>query len=60
MRRLCVLLGVLLLVPGCASESARRQWDEALRDLRGDNMQMRGGAPAVQNGQDRPPTSPRD
>lgn len=41
MRRICVLLIVLALV-GCASNGKPHWYDEALKDARGDNMQMRG------------------
>jgi hypothetical protein len=41
MKRLWVLLCALLVLAGCASDSDRKQWDEALKDLRGDNMKMR-------------------
>ena len=56
MTRLCVLLGVmlcalaLLLGAGCA-EADRAQWDEAMRDARGDNMKMRyGGGESLDRG----------
>jgi hypothetical protein len=41
MRRICVLLVVLFLA-GCASDGKPHWYDEALKDARGDNMQMRG------------------
>jgi hypothetical protein len=41
MLRLCVLLGALLFLSGCASEADRAQWNEAWRDFNGDNMKMR-------------------
>jgi hypothetical protein len=40
MKRLCVLVCALLFGVGCASDSDRAKWDEALKDLRGDNMRM--------------------
>jgi hypothetical protein len=44
MRRLRLLaLGLfaaLLFGAGCFSDANRRQWGEALKDLRGDNMEM--------------------
>jgi hypothetical protein len=44
MRRLYAVafaLGVgLCLGTGCASDADRKQWAEALKDLRGDNMEM--------------------
>jgi hypothetical protein len=44
MKRLCFLciLCILLLGAGCASEGGKSQWDEFMKDLRGDNMKMRG------------------
>jgi hypothetical protein len=39
MRRRAGWLMLLLLLSGCAGESAL--WDPALHDLRGDNQQMR-------------------
>jgi hypothetical protein len=39
MLRLCVLM-FLLLLAGCTAED-QRQWNDAMRDLRGDNMEMR-------------------
>ena len=41
MMRLCVLLCTLLFGFGCASGGDNAMWDNALKDLRGDNMQMR-------------------
>ena len=43
MKRLCVLLCALLFGFGCATGSDEAMWDGALKDLRGDNMQMRSG-----------------
>jgi hypothetical protein len=40
MKRLGVLLCALLLASGCAGDG--HQWDDFWKDLRGDNMQMRG------------------
>lgn len=43
MKCLCLLgLIVLLFISGCASDSAKGQWEEFRKDLRGDNMKMRG------------------
>jgi hypothetical protein len=43
MRRLCLILFTVCLLltagPGCTAED-KRQWREALSDLRGDNMEM--------------------
>jgi hypothetical protein len=45
MKRLCLLflLAALLGASGCATEETRAQWQEALKDLRGDNMKMSDG-----------------
>jgi hypothetical protein len=34
------LLAALVFGAGCLTEADRRQWGEALKDLRGDNMEM--------------------
>jgi hypothetical protein len=47
MRHSCILLGVLALCVGCTSVSDRAQWEEAMRDLRGENMQMGGKSSAM-------------
>jgi len=44
-RRLLFLLG-LVVSAGCVTPDDRREWAEAMRDLRGDNMRLRSG-PAV-------------
>jgi hypothetical protein len=61
MKRLCVLLG-LAAGAGCVSEADRRQWDDAVRDLRGDNMRMRADGPAANGVADlpAPQLKPRD
>jgi hypothetical protein len=41
MRRLRLLALALFLGFGCATESDKAQWNEALEDWRGDNMKMR-------------------
>ena len=41
MLRICLLLAGLVLCAGCATEGRKSPFDEALKDLRGDNMQMR-------------------
>ena len=46
MMRLCILLAVLTTCVGCASPDDRAQWEEFKKDLRGDNMQMRGNFPS--------------
>jgi hypothetical protein len=43
MRRLCALLGAALCCAGCAAEGGPGFFDAALKDLRGDNMEMRSG-----------------
>jgi hypothetical protein len=47
MRRSYVLLVVLLCASGCASEDGPGFFDAALKDLRGDNMQMRSDSSAL-------------
>jgi hypothetical protein len=42
MRRLCALIVLLFLTTGCASDGQKHWYDEALKDARGDNMEMRG------------------
>jgi hypothetical protein len=38
---LALALSLLLaLCPGCASDADKKQWAEALKDLRGENMEM--------------------
>jgi hypothetical protein len=49
MKRLWVLLCAVLFCVGCAAED-QAQWNEAMKDARGDNMQMRGFA--SRDGQD--------
>jgi hypothetical protein len=46
MWRLSALLIVLLVVAGCASDGPH-WYDEALKDARGDNQQMRGFGPSA-------------
>jgi hypothetical protein len=36
-----IMVGAMLIAVGCESEDVQRQWNEAMRDARGDNMQMR-------------------
>ncbi len=43
MKRLCALGFALSLSLGCATENDQAQWNEAMKDLRGDNMRMRTG-----------------
>jgi hypothetical protein len=42
MKRLCVLLCALFLGLGCASDVDKAKWNDAWKDARGDNMQMKG------------------
>ena len=41
MLRFCILLGLAAVCVGCATEGHKNPFDDALKDLRGDNMQMR-------------------
>ena len=41
MKRLIAFSFFLMFIVGCATEADQAQWDEALKDLRGDNMRMR-------------------
>jgi hypothetical protein len=43
MKRVLALGLVLIFSLGCATEADNAQWNEALKDLRGDNMRMRTG-----------------
>ncbi len=45
MWRLCVPIVVLFLVTGCGSDGEKHWYDDALKDARGDNMEMRGFQP---------------
>jgi hypothetical protein len=40
MKRLWLPLCALVACLGCATEADRAQWEEAMKELRGDNMQM--------------------
>jgi hypothetical protein len=40
MMRLSAFVVVFFIAAGCATEGDRAQWNEAWKDLRGDNMQM--------------------
>jgi hypothetical protein len=42
MKRLCLLFCALAVCLGCATEGDKGQWDDFWKDVRGDNMQMRG------------------
>jgi hypothetical protein len=41
MKRIAVLGFLLSFLLGCATEADQAQWNEAMKDLRGDNMRMR-------------------
>ena len=41
MKRLCAMGFILAFALGCATEADNAQWNEAMKDLRGDNMRMR-------------------
>jgi len=43
MKRFGALGLILVFSLGCATEADNAQWNEALKDLRGDNMRMRTG-----------------
>jgi hypothetical protein len=49
MRRLWALCCALLLVAGCAGDGDKAQWDAFWKDVRGENMQMRGNSPGFAN-----------
>ena len=40
MLRISAVVAMLFIAAGCATEGDRAQWNEAWKDLRGDNMQM--------------------
>ena len=54
MKRLCLFLCVLLWNLGCAADGDKGIWDDFKKDLRGDNMEMRG-FPGINGRPDRPP-----
>jgi hypothetical protein len=54
MRRLGPLFCALLCLSGCASDAGNGSWEGVWKDLRGDNMQMRGFS-----GMNAPPRPPR-
>ena len=56
MGRLCMLLVALTLAAGCASDGDKAQWQEVLKDLRGDNMQMGHPLPGARVGGSLPAT----
>jgi hypothetical protein len=42
MLRLGLLICALLFLSGCASDAGNGSWEGVWKDLRGDNMQLRG------------------
>jgi hypothetical protein len=42
MRHLCVLVFALCFGAGCAADGQKSEWDAFWKDVRGDNMEMRG------------------
>ncbi len=61
MLRICLLLSGLVLCAGCATEGRKSPFDEALKDLRGDNMQMRSNfAGMTASDYDNPKAKSRD
>jgi len=59
MKRLGVLLCALLFCLGCGSDGEKSQWDDALKDLRGDNMEMKGFG-GMSEAHDRPMRPPSE
>ncbi len=47
MKRFWVLACVLFLCGGCAASGDNGSWDEFWKDLRGDNMKMKGDFPSA-------------
>jgi hypothetical protein len=43
MKRFWALGFLFVFALGCATEADQAQWNEAMKDLRGDNMKMRTG-----------------
>jgi len=58
MKRLCVFLSALFVGLGCASDADKSQWDAFWKDVRGENMQMRGKFSGL-DGLDDHPLQPR-
>ena len=42
MMRFCVLFCAMFISVGCSSDSDKAQWDAFWKDVKGENMQMRG------------------
>ena len=55
MKRLCLGLCVLLFALGCSSDGDKGKWDDFWKDVRGDNMQMRGAFSGMKDMDDRSP-----
>lgn len=47
--RYFVMVILLASVAGCLTEADRREWEDAKRDLRGDNMEMGSGDNALRS-----------
>jgi hypothetical protein len=47
MKYLALIVCALFLCVGCADEDLNGPWGEALKDLRGDNMQMHSAGPGI-------------
>lgn len=60
MLRLCAFAAYLLLCAGCATGGQAHWYDEALKDARGDNMQMRGFGGGPTGARMRPPSGGGD
>jgi hypothetical protein len=54
MKHLCALVCALLFGVGCATDTDRAMWNDAMKDLRGDNMQMHNSFSAVAGMSDHP------
>jgi hypothetical protein len=50
-----LLLATVALALGCATEEDRRAWEEAMKDARGENMQMRNDFSSPAAAPRRPP-----
>jgi hypothetical protein len=59
MKRFCVLVSVVFFALGCASDADKSQWDAFWKDLRGENMQMKGSLSGMQEWQDHATSSDR-
>jgi hypothetical protein len=59
MRRICMIV-CLLAGPGCMTDADRQQFDNAMKDGRGDNMKMRGDMSRLEDSMDMPSLRNRD